>query len=86
MMAGTQSMKALIIQPPAAESLRPPWGLWLLLQNLLTSISLCNFFHIHPIITAPLGHCLFKLSSLQTTLNTYCTSIYSKLAKARSRV
>lgn len=56
MMAGTQSMKALIIQPPTAESSRPPWGLWLLLQNLLTSISLCNFFHI---ISAPLGTCHF---------------------------
>lgn len=37
MMAGTQSM-ALIIQASTAESSRPPLGLWLLPQNLLTSI------------------------------------------------
>lgn len=56
MMAGTQSMEALIIQPPAAESLRPPWGLRLLLHNLLTSISLSTFF-IHPSPSAPLDTC-----------------------------
>lgn len=41
MMAETQSM-ALIIQASTAESSRPLWGLWLLLQNLLTSVSLCS--------------------------------------------
>lgn len=42
MMAGTQSMMALIIQNSTAESSRPPQGLWLLPQNLLTSILLCS--------------------------------------------
>lgn len=56
MMAGTQSTKALIIQPPAAESLRPPWGLRLLLHNLLTSISLSTFF-THSSLPAPLATC-----------------------------
>lgn len=39
MMAGTQSVMALIIQPSAAESWRPPWGLQRLPLNLLTPIS-----------------------------------------------
>lgn len=53
MMAGTQSM-ALIIQASTAESSRPPQGLWLLPQNLLTSISLLLLLP-HPSISAPLG-------------------------------
>ena len=38
MMAGTQSVMALIIPASTAESSRPPQRLWLCLQNLLTSI------------------------------------------------
>lgn len=53
MMAETQSM-ALIIPASTAESSRPPQGLWLLPQNLLTSISLP---FPHPSISAPLGSC-----------------------------
>lgn len=49
MMAGTQSMMALIIQASTAESSRPPQGLWLLPQNLLTSISFCSSSFLTPL-------------------------------------
>lgn len=93
MMAGTQSMMALIIQASTAESSRPPQGLWLLPQNLLTSISLCSSSH-SPIL-APLDTYHLWLHSgnllqppfaqpwlsvcLPMTLNAHCIPIYSKL-------
>lgn len=71
MMAGTQSMMALIIQASTAESSRPPQGLWLLPQNLLTSISFCSSF----LTPLHLGSPRYLPLVLSRTLTKTCSSL-----------
>lgn len=87
MMAGTPSMMALIIQPSAAESWRPPQGWRRLPLNLLTPISLHVFVCSPPLQPAlPKDnffllntHHLFVSVGLLSTLIAHCMIIYSKI-------
>ena len=76
MMAETQSM-ALIIQASTAESSRPPQGLWLLPQNLLTSISLRSSFIISPpsLLPSVVATCDLALSRSGSTLPLHFLSL-----------